>query len=252
MELLPITLAANETRQFAKAGRYFEIIDSTYSLTIQFTGTNGSISDSIVGALSGLFIEDPFTHFSLTNGATAQTVTLLIMETGRGGSRRQPGNVRVIDASVDKTTAGNQFFQSLGIAAFAGQGSIVVLSPNGGAKRLIVKAMAVQSAVAGLVLFGSGSGGGTAAAYAVGALNTKLIGGALSQSRQGGGAIAGTIPTGGEITGVQTIAGLYIPANVVTTIPLTTPFVVSGSQTLWVSGNALNRDIAAVFDVEEL
>lgn len=97
MELLPITFAANETKQFAKAGRYFEIIDSTSAVAIQFTGTGGNISDSISGALSGLFLEDPFTHFSVTNGAIAQTVTLLIMETGRGGSRRQPGNVRVMD-----------------------------------------------------------------------------------------------------------------------------------------------------------
>lgn len=97
MELLRIALAANETKQFAKAGRYFEIIESNYSITVQFNGANGAQSDSIVGGLSGLFLEDPFSHFSVTNGAVAQTVTLLLMEIGRGGSRRQPGNVSIVD-----------------------------------------------------------------------------------------------------------------------------------------------------------
>lgn len=95
MELLQITLAANETKQFAKAGRYFEIIESAFPITVNFTGSSGALSDSMVNALSGLFLEDAYTHFSITNGTSAQTVTLLLMEIGRGGSRRQPGVVQV-------------------------------------------------------------------------------------------------------------------------------------------------------------
>ena len=41
MELLTVTLAASQTRHFAKAGRYFEIIDSTYAVNVAFTGADG-------------------------------------------------------------------------------------------------------------------------------------------------------------------------------------------------------------------
>ena len=95
MELLPITLAANETKQFAKAGRYFEIITADFPLAVQFTGDKGAQTDQLQGAVSGLFIEDPYSHFAITNGPNAQTIVLLLMETGRGGSRRQPGTVDV-------------------------------------------------------------------------------------------------------------------------------------------------------------
>lgn len=140
MELLPITLAANETRQFAKAGRYFEIIDSTYAVTIQFVGTGGNISDSMTGALSGLFIEDPFTHFSVTNGAAAQTITLLIMETGRGGSRRQPGNVAIVDSI-------GSLVQTVGVAsalAVTGGLATVLVAPVAGVS-FSVRSLSLES-----------------------------------------------------------------------------------------------------------
>lgn len=95
MELLTITLAANQTQQFAKSGRYFEIIDSSYAVRVDFIGDQGQQTDSMVNALSGLFIEDPFAAFAITNGSVAQSITFLLLEAGRGGSRRQPGIVSV-------------------------------------------------------------------------------------------------------------------------------------------------------------
>ncbi len=103
MELLTVTLAASQTRHFAKAGRYFEIIDSTYAVNVAFTGADGGQSDTMTGALSGLFIEGAYSAFALTNGSIAQTVTLLVMENSRGGSRRQPGVVTVIDAAKKRS-----------------------------------------------------------------------------------------------------------------------------------------------------
>ncbi len=75
MELLTINLAANQTQQFAKAGRYFEIIDSFYAVRVDFTGDQGQQTDSMVNALSGLYLEDAFSGFAIANGATAQTFT---------------------------------------------------------------------------------------------------------------------------------------------------------------------------------
>lgn len=139
MELLTITLAANETRQFAKAGRYFEIIESIYAMNVAFYGANGAQSDQMIGALSGLYLEDPYSHFAITNGAGAQTVTVLLMETGRGGSRRQPGNVIVIDAvgSSVQTVA----VQKTAIGAFS---ATEMINPAANINGTIIRGIALE------------------------------------------------------------------------------------------------------------
>lgn len=102
MELLTIQLAANETKQFRKAGAYCEIIDSQAAIGINFLSVLGGQTGSIKGGLSGLYLEVDYGAFDITNGPAAQTVTLLLCDAGEsGGSRRQPGNVRVIDEITD-------------------------------------------------------------------------------------------------------------------------------------------------------
>ncbi|MEO8805847.1 MAG: hypothetical protein ABI433_07185 [Burkholderiaceae bacterium] len=249
MELLSITLAVNETKQFAKAGRYFEIVDSTYALSVAFYGANGAQSDQMIGALSGLYLEDSYSHFSITNGATAQTITLLVMEVGRGGSRRQPGNVRIIDSNADKTLLGKQFIHSVGQAASAGNFSLVGLAPNGA--RVSIKRITVSSTIAGLVLSMVGTGQGTGNPSVIGAQN-KLVGGAVSTARITQGIATVMPPTAGEVPGSVYWTGFYIPANTPVEMPLSTPIILQGTNVVNISGNALNRDIAAVFDFEEL
>lgn len=96
-EFLTVTLAAGETKQFQKAGRYLEIIaDGGSSVNLTFYGDNGAVSANWNNCQSGLFLEDPWGSFSVTNNsASAQTITMLLMDNGRGGSRRQPGIVTV-------------------------------------------------------------------------------------------------------------------------------------------------------------
>ena len=184
MELLTINLAANQTQQFAKAGRYFEIIDSAYAVRVDFNGDQGQQTDSMVNALSGLFIEDPFAGFAITNGATPQSVTVLILESGRGGSRRQPGVVRVIDQSADKSMAGNQFFGSYSAPAAAGLGSVVMLGAGGGGgKKAVIKILSISSSITGSVILMSGTGPGSLG-LPTAALNPKVVGGANSGSRR--------------------------------------------------------------------
>lgn len=99
MELLSITIAAGETKRFERAGRYIEIFDASGLVDLYLSDANGGRVDYAKGAQSGIFLEASFAAFELAS-ATAQTVLLLVAE-GRGGSRRQPGIVRVVDEITD-------------------------------------------------------------------------------------------------------------------------------------------------------
>ncbi len=96
MELLQFTISAGETKRFEVAGRYLEIIEAADRLNIDFNGPDGNRVHSMRGALSGFYSEEPFQAFEVGNPSATQTVKLMITDR-RGGSRRQPGVVRVVD-----------------------------------------------------------------------------------------------------------------------------------------------------------
>lgn len=102
MENLRFAIAAGETKVFQKAGRYLEIIDAIGAVDIGLYDSNGSQADDGRGLLSGTYMETQFSAFEITS-ATAQTVELFLTDT-RGGTRRQPGSVRVIDEITDQIT----------------------------------------------------------------------------------------------------------------------------------------------------
>jgi len=249
MELLTISIAAGETKRFERAGRYLEIIDASYAVNIVLYDANGGQSDRALNALSGLYLEGAYSAIELSNGSTAQSVTLLITD-GRGGSRRQPGNVRVIDQGSDKTLLGKQFHGSNTAPADPANYSVVNLQANGA--RVAVKALAVQSDVAGDVLLGRGSSAGTATALGAGGAANKYMAGAAPTHRIGVGITAGTTPTVGELPGWLSTERIFVPANTLVQVPLTTPLIVDGSWVLVLHGQAINRKVSWVLDIEEL
>lgn len=95
MEILRFTIAAGETKRFEKAGRYIEVIEAESALSLFFFDENGGQADDAQGIVSGLYIEGSYKAFTVYS-ASAQSINLIIAD-GRGGSRRQPGNVTVID-----------------------------------------------------------------------------------------------------------------------------------------------------------
>lgn len=103
MELLTIILSAGESKRFEKSGRYFEIIDSAAPVRVDFYSASGQQTDQMLNALSGLFLEAAYGAFTISS-STAQSVSFLLLEQGRGGSRRQPGSVRVINEITDALT----------------------------------------------------------------------------------------------------------------------------------------------------
>jgi hypothetical protein len=152
VELLTIMLAAGETKRFEKAGSYFEVIGSSYAISVGFDGDKGSISDNLLGVLSGFFIEYSYKAFALTNGAAAQTVQVLLMERGRGGSRRQPGNVRIIDEITDACTS----FSISAPGTVAASSWTQVVAPASNVNGIIIRStqLTVQSGGGGSADFG--------------------------------------------------------------------------------------------------
>ncbi|KQW76586.1 hypothetical protein [Methylibium sp. Root1272] len=248
MELLTFAIAANEIKVFKRAGRYFEIIDSAYALTVDFYDENGGKSDGMLGALSGLFVSGPFTEFTVSNGAAAQTVTLMIHE-GRGGSRRQPGVVRVVDENVEKTNRETQYF---GLSRRVGSATKVgLVGVIAGSKSIVIKRFSYTAAAAGICTLFSGTGAPTDSYLTLGVRNKKI--GAADAQALRFSALAATInPTGVEVPGVVLLMTIYAAANVLTEFPLTTPLVVPAGYCFGISGPAINTEAGFGFDVEEL
>lgn len=126
MEVIRFAIAAGETKSFVKAGRYLEVIEATAALSIGFYDANGSQTDDATNVEAGIYAEGPYSQLEVFS-ATAQTIALLIAGE-RAGSRRQPGNVRVIDeigAACQVSSAG----VALAITAFA---QVTAFSPGSG------------------------------------------------------------------------------------------------------------------------
>jgi hypothetical protein len=248
VELLQFNIAAGETKRYEVAGRYLEIIEAADRLNIEFNGPDGNRVHSMRGALSGFYSEEPFGAFEVTNPGAAQTVTLMITDR-RGGSRRQPGNVRIVDQSIDKTRAQNQFWGSVGVGASVGQASWAWLQPNG--RQVAVKAIAVQSSIAGPIFVGRAASAGTAAGGFNPFNGNKFFGALASLARVSAGFSAGVNPTAAEIPGYIGLANLQVPANTLINVPLGTPILLEGTNALVITGNALNRDVTMLVDYEE-
>lgn len=116
-EFLTQTLAAGQTMPFAKAGKYFEVIaDGGSTFNFNFYGPNGAQSANWRNCQAGFYLKDAYSAFDVTNNsAVAQAITLLLMDNGEGGSRRQPGTVDV----TNKVGSAVQL-QSVGLATTGG------------------------------------------------------------------------------------------------------------------------------------
>lgn len=248
MELITFTSGAGETKNFARAGRYLEIIDAAYAVTIKFTGTNGQQGPSMRDALSGFYSEDEFQGFEVTS-ATAQVITLMVTD-GKGGSRRQPGVVRVIDESTSKTLAGRQgyvYHRRVANAAKFSMAGIITTAP------LSIKRLSIFSPTAGLVQIFTGTGAPTdTVSNNPNGLQNKLISsGYLAGTARVTALCAAATPTAGELPGVAYAGALQVPAGVLTSHELTTPILIGAGITFVAVGVAINTEIGIYVDGEE-
>lgn len=175
MEIITFVIAAGETKRFERAGRYIEIIEAAGAIDLFTYDAAGGRVDGARGALSGLYMEHSFSALEVTSG-TEQTVKLLLTE-GRGGSRRQPGVVQVIDGGRVRSLTNLSFIAGGSIStAAAGEWPVVQLVNPSATKRLLVKKAYWGSDIATAIRLGRLSvSQGEVIANSV---NSKLLGGA--------------------------------------------------------------------------
>ncbi len=246
MQNLRFSIAAGETKVFVLAGRYLEIIDAVGPVTLGLYDENGSQTDDAKDVLSGTYMEGAFSQFELYS-ATAQTVELFLTNT-RGGTRRQPGNVRVIDQSADKTAAGAQFIGSASKPAAAAAWGLAGIQAN--TKRVAVKRIVMASDVAGTMGLWLATGAPTVNP-SVSAWQNKLTSGAASDAKKVLGESAG-VPTNVELPGNVNFLNAQVSASAPYEVPMTTPIVLMPGQALVVGGWVVNRQVQTIIDFEEL
>lgn len=138
MELLEFTLAAGQTRQFERAGAYLEVIDADGRINVELLGRSGELADDMRNAVSGFYSGEPFAALQVSNGETFTQYVRLMVSNRSGGSRRQPGNVQIIDTVASTCTT--DFIASAGALAFASQ---TILAAASNVNGLIVRAVAL-------------------------------------------------------------------------------------------------------------
>jgi len=238
LELLTINLASGETKPFRRAGAYFEIIDSTYAVDVNFYGPDGNSQKSkIKGALSGFFAGSKFGAFEVTNGSVAQTIQLLVCDAGEsGGSRRQPGVVSVVDVSKARTLANQAFVSRVANSSAAGQYvTAQIFMPAISTKRAVVSGVTFQNSVAASFFLSlTSTAQATLGAVTQGA--SKLGGGAASVATTQG-ILAATLPGVGFVD-AQILAQVSVQAGVAQTITFKEPVVLPPGWGLMMLANA--------------
>ncbi len=239
MELLTFTIGASESKRFEKAGRYLEIIDAAGPLHIDMNDGSGNRADSMRNALSGFYSEEPFSAFEVTNPGAAQTVTIMITDR-RGGSRRQPGTVSVIDGGRARTLSGASFIAPVIGAAVAAQNTHAQLwNPNTATRRIVLKSITISSSVAGRMHIRIHN---TAATTSWGTMFNKNIGAAaIPDAEMRFGSSVGLIGSGG-------LGFFELQAGNCFVYRFEDPLIIAPGVGVLVWHAALNADVLAVFD----
>lgn len=242
MELFTFNIAANETKLFAKAGAYFEIIDAAYPIDVFFYDRSGGRVDEARAALSGIYIEEQYAEFTVTNGALPQSVTLML-HTGRGGSRRQPGIVNVVDSARLQSFANQAFSGVFDIPAGAGAAAGVLWNPAGSGRIIEVDRVAFASPANDLY----GLAICAAQASTLSAASSLYSGGAVPQGK------AYYQNTGiGSLSLQSLIAQGYMQATVDRNIDLKRPIVIEEGRGVAFYNSAAQAMRGTMFFVERL
>lgn len=247
-ELLTISISANETKRFERAGAYVEIIDAPDPIDIALYDANGSEGDAADGALSGFYLEGKSTAFTLKS-ATTQRLQLLLTD-GRGGSRRQPGNVRVIDNAVSVTQGRKRFFSTATKQDTPSAQSVASLLANG--KTVAIRSFGVLASTAGDVLMALCSAPGTAHSEGQRGLFNCDLSGPDSTCLVAAGSATSGAPTEAEMPGYKVVQRWRVTANQFTLVRLEVPIIIRGTQVLSLCGDSASRRMYFQLEVEEI
>lgn len=182
----------------------------------------------------------------------AACVGVVRLGMGVVSSARLVGNVRVIDSNTDKSRAGRQFWNAYTAPASAGNVKWPFLVAVGG--EMAIKRLMIGSAIPGILDIATGATGGTVYTLATkfGLLNKYILTASSTVAKVGEGISVLATPTAGELPGYINLGGIYVQANTLVEVPLTTPIILKDGQMLLVGSRVVNRDVQIVADVEEI
>lgn len=168
ISIFNLTLAANESREVAITGEYFELRNAVYPVAlIELLDRSGGVVSRLENPEQSDFVRPGrYETVRVTNGPTAQTIKHFY-GTGDAGSRRTSGSVQVIgtvgvtgdvsviDGGKARTIAGNAFMLSIASGPSAGNISQIQLwNPAGTGKNIILKAFNLGAGAGGLMRSG--------------------------------------------------------------------------------------------------
>lgn len=248
MQNLRFSIAAGETKVFVIAGRYLEIIDATGPVTIGLYDKAGSQTDDAKDILSGTYMQGEFSQFEIFS-ATAQTIELFLTQTG-GGTRRQPGNVRVIDQSADQTAALNQFLAMNSVSDGA-KGVIVGLWAQ--TKPITIRSLQFGSNTTTAMAVVTGTTRPATGQGAAPAPTNKMVGSAAATSALAvSGTMAGALPVvAADLPGVATVGYINAQANQLYSFPLKTPIVIPAGRFFGFATGAAGASVQFTAEIEE-
>jgi hypothetical protein len=140
-EKLIQTLAAGQVLKIGIAGDFFRLAGALWPVTVSLM-KGGQIIGTMSNVLAGDYVNGiDFDQIWVTNGATAQAVTLQISG-GGAGSDRVIGEVSVIDGGKFRTLNSQAFVHSANVQASAGVNPTSILfNPAGSLKNIFIKAV---------------------------------------------------------------------------------------------------------------
>lgn len=166
MGIFTLTLAANESREVAISGEYFELRNALFPVVlIELLDRSGGVIARLDNPEQSDFVRPGrYETIRITNGATAQTVRHFF-GSGDAGSRRTSGQVQVlgtvgvtgdvsvIDGEKSRTLAGGMYSGTPNSQAAAGLYSVCQLwNPLGSGKNLIVASVGLAASTASIAL----------------------------------------------------------------------------------------------------
>lgn len=153
ISIFNLTLAANEAREVAITGEYFELRNALYPVSlIELLDRSGGVISRLENPEQSDFVRPGrYETVRVTNGPTAQTIKHFY-GTGDAGSRRTSGLVRIDGTSAVSVVDGGSMrsIESQAFAWASGAGALVgnyarwhLANPAASGKNVIVKALRV-------------------------------------------------------------------------------------------------------------
>lgn len=249
IQIFSIALAANEAREVAVTGEYFELRNAMYPVVlVELLDRSGSVISRLENPEQSDFVKPGrYETIRITNGATAQTVKHFY-GSGDAGSRRTSGlvridgtsNVSVVDGGRLRSLAGNSYAGGAYSNAVVGQYSEVQLwNPAASGKNVFLTQINFSSSANSAIFLLTSM----AAQTNQRAVSNKILTGAagVAQLRWG------STPT---YLGTE-FSYSHVSAFQQNTLKFSDPFIIPPNRGLTVNGSNLDNLIGASFEFFE-